>query len=101
VDMKQKTYASIDDNKDNMLELWQTMVNIECGPGCKEGVDEIGTMLADFFAKIGGINRIHKFANAGNMLVSEFGDCNKPFIILTGHMDTVFKYGTAAERPSK
>ena len=101
MDMKQKAHASIDDNKDSMLELWTSMVNIECGPGCKEGVDEIGTMLADFFAKIGGTNRIHKFADAGNMLVSEFGDCNKPFIILTGHMDTVFKYGTAAERPFK
>ena len=99
--MKQKAYASIDDNKDNMLKLWQTMVNIECGPGCKEGVDEIGIMLADFFTKLGGKCRFHEFAGAGNMLVSEFGDCSKPFIILTGHMDTVFKHGTAAERPFK
>ena len=53
-----------------MLKLWQTMVNIECGPGCKEGVDEIGSMLANFFTEIGGKNRIHKFADAGNMLVS-------------------------------
>lgn len=30
--------------------------------------------------------------------MAEYGDMTKPFIILTGHMDTVFAKGTAAER---
>lgn len=33
------------------------------------------------------------------MLVAEYGDASKPFIVLTGHMDTVFGDGTAAARP--
>ena len=99
--MKQKAYEVIDENQENMLKLWQTMVNTESGPGCKEGVDKVGSLLADFFASIGGKNRFHKFSEAGNMLISEFGDCSKPFIILTGHMDTVFKSGTTTERPFK
>ena len=33
------------------------------------------------------------------MLVAEYGDMSKPFIVLTGHMDTVFADGTAAKRP--
>lgn len=40
---------------------------------------------------MGGKTRIVEHANAGNAVVSEFGDCaNKPFIVLTGHLDTVF-----------
>lgn len=89
--MKQKAYEVIDENQENMLALWEKLVNIESGPGCKEGVDEVGSILADFFASIDGKNRFHKFSDAGNMLISEFGDCSKPFIILTGHNGYCFQ----------
>ena len=101
MDIKEKSFSIIDGDQAKMIELWQGLVNIECGPGCKKGIDEIGVMLAGFFDKLGGKSRFHQFELAGNMLVSEFGDCTQPFIILTGHMDTVFKDGTAAERPFK
>ena len=40
---------------------------------------------------MGGKTRIVEHENAGNAVVSEFGDCkNKPFVIFTGHLDTVF-----------
>ena len=33
------------------------------------------------------------------MLVAEYGNENQPFVVLTGHMDTVFADGTAEARP--
>lgn len=36
-----KTCAMIDAQHDAMLSLWEKLVNIDCEPGCKEGVDTI------------------------------------------------------------
>lgn len=33
------------------------------------------------------------------MLVAEYGDMSKPFVVITGHMDTVFHRGDSAARP--
>ncbi|MDD4085251.1 MAG: M20 family metallopeptidase [Acidaminococcaceae bacterium] len=101
MDTKMQAYEFIDKHRDGMLRLWEKMVNVDSGPGCKEGVDQVGRLLADCFAEFGGKNRFYEFKDAGNMLVSEFGNCSEPFIILTGHMDTVFKAGTVSERPFK
>lgn len=35
------------------------------------------------------------------MLVAEYGDMTKPFVIITGHMDTVFNKGAASTRAFK
>ena len=47
--------------------------------------------MADVLTAMGGKTRVVEHTNAGNAVVSEFGDCaNKPFIVITGHLDTVF-----------
>lgn len=65
----------------------------------KAGVDGVGRDVKDFLEKCGFKVWFHEYEKAGNMLVAEYGDASKPFIVLTGHMDTVFGDGTAAARP--
>ena len=38
---KNKILQQIDDEKENMLQLWQELVNVDCGSGNKAGVDFI------------------------------------------------------------
>ena len=87
--------------RENMLQLWQELVNIDCGPGCKDGVDAIAGKLEGVLQGMGFSARQIAFAQAGNALVASYGDCSKPFVLLIGHMDTVFRRGTVAQRSFK
>ncbi len=82
-----------------MMETWRFLVDRDCGPDNKEGVDRVGDDIAHFLRPLGFAVRFHDYEKAGNMLIAEYGDMTKPFVILTGHMDTVFAKGTAAARP--
>lgn len=94
-------FEKLDKEKPAMMETWRFLVDRDCGPDNKAGVDKVGEDIKNFLQPLGFKVRFHAYENAGNMLVAEYGDMTKPFIILTGHMDTVFAKGTAAERPFK
>lgn len=98
-EVRKNAWAAIDADHENMLQLWQEFVNVDCGTGNKAGVDSIGAKVEKILQGLGFKTRQVQFENAGNTLVGELGDMSKPFVIFTGHMDTVFKDGTAAERP--
>lgn len=85
--------------KKEMMKTWQFLVNRDCGSGNKAGVDQVGRDIKRILEPLGFKVRFHEYEKAGNMLVAEYGDMSKPFIVLTGHMDTVFADGTAAKRP--
>lgn len=97
--MKEKAWAAIDADHENMLQLWKELVNVDCGSANKAGVDSIANKLEPILQGLGFKTRQVQFEKAGNMLIGELGDMHKPFIALIGHMDTVFKDGTAKERP--
>ena len=82
-----------------MTETWRSLVDRDCGSDNKAGVDSVGQDVAAFLRPLGFSVRFHEYEKAGNMLVAEYGDMEKPFVVLTGHMDTVFADGTAAARP--
>ena len=89
--MKEKAFGYIDEHRDGMMKMWEELVMMDSGSGNKPGVDAIVAKVAGILEGMGGKTRIIEHENAGNMLVSEFGDCkNKPFVIFTGHLDTVF-----------
>lgn len=89
--MKENAFAFIDAHRNEMLKMWEELVNIDSGSDYKPGVDKVVAKVADILTAMGGKTRIVEHEKAGNAVVSEFGDCaNKPFIILTGHLDTVF-----------
>ena len=99
MNIQNMAYDAIDAYKSDMLNLWAELVNCDCGSMNKAGVDAVNAKISHFLTELGFKARQVQFEKAGNMLVAEYGDITKPFIILTGHMDTVFKNGTAAERP--
>ena len=92
-------FDKVDQNREAMVDTWKLLVDRDCGSGNKAGVDGVGRDVKDFLEKCGFKVWFHKYEKAGNMLVAEYGDASKPFIVLTGHMDTVFGDGTAAARP--
>lgn len=92
-------FSDIDRLEPDMMKTWQFLVDRDCGPDNKDGVDRVGKDVENFLTPLGFKVRFHTYEKAGNMLVADYGDMTKPFIILTGHMDTVFMKGTAAERP--
>lgn len=95
----EEIFQSIDQAKPAMMETWKSLVDRDCGSGNKAGVDSVGQDIRRFLEPLGFNVRFHEYEKAGNMLVAEYGNMTKPFVILTGHMDTVFADGTAAERP--
>lgn len=95
----EEIFQSIDQAKPAMMETWKSLVDRDCGSGNKAGVDSVGQDIRRFLEPLGFKVRFHEYEKAGNMLVAEYGDMTKPFVILTGHMDTVFADGTTAERP--
>ena len=89
--MKENAFAFIDAHRSEMLKMWEELVSIDSGSDYKPGVDKVVAKVADVLTAMGGKTRIVEHESAGNAVVSEFGDCaNKPFIVLTGHLDTVF-----------
>lgn len=100
----QKTLAELfkeaEKNQTAMKETWRMLVDRDCGSDNKAGVDSVGRDIQSFLEPLGFAVRFHEYEKAGNMLVAEYGDMTH-FVVLTGHMDTVFKDGTAAERPFK
>ena len=89
--MKEQAYAYIDAHRDAMMKVWEELVMIDSGSENKKGVDAAIAKVAGILEGMGGKTRIIEHENAGNAVISEFGDCaNKPFVIFTGHLDTVF-----------
>lgn len=85
--------------KPEMMKTWQFLVDRDCGSDNKAGVDKVGQDVRAFLEPLGFKVYFHEYEKAGNMLVAEYGDVSKPFVVLTGHMDTVFAEGTAKARP--
>lgn len=98
---KQKIWQQVDAEHDNMLKLWQELVNVDCGSSNKAGVDFIADKIEAILKTLGFATEQIAFEKAGNTLVGKLGDTSKDFIVLIGHMDTVFKDGTVSERPFK
>lgn len=97
--MKEKAFAFIDSKKEDMLALWEKLVNTESGSYDVEGVDKVADIVKKELEQAGAKARLVEFEKAGNMAVGEFAGGDKPAALLMGHMDTVFRAGEIKERP--
>jgi len=90
----------VDVNREEMVELWRNLVNIESGSYNKNGIDTIVNKLKNILEAENFSIDILDFKNAGATLIgkSKYGGNEKP-ICLTGHMDTVFKDGALEKNP--
>lgn len=83
-----------------MLELLQTVVNIDSGSYHKAGVDAVGDAFIRFFAERGLATRIEPHDTFGNAIHVRLDDSltNEKPVVLMGHRDTVFPKGEAGRR---
>jgi len=90
----------IDSKRDEILELWKEIVNLESFTGDKQSVNVVANRIQSEFVKEGfDVEQIDVGPN-GNTLVATLGmNRGKEPVIFSGHMDTVFKNGTFGENP--
>lgn len=90
----------IDSKRDEILELWKEIVNLESFTGNKQSVNVVANKIQSEFVKEGfDVEQIDVGPN-GNTLVATLGmNRGKEPVIFSGHMDTVFKNGTFGENP--
>ena len=99
--MKEKSFSFIDEKKDEIVALWEELVNMESGSYHVEGVDAVVDRMRQEIDKAGAKTKIIEYEKAGNMVVGEFAGEEKPGVIFLGHLDTVFPLGEVAARPFK
>ena len=76
------------------------LVSIDTGTGNDKGLAAVDALLEGELKSLGGtVERVTSTPMAGDNLVATFKGTGKGRILLIAHMDTVFKPGTAAERP--
>lgn len=99
MEAKEAAYQWIDDHRDDMVKLWKDMVTIDSGIGVKAGGMAMGNLCADILEKHGFAIRRVSYEQCGDTIIAERGDMTQPFVMLMGHMDTVFFAGEPERRP--
>ncbi|WP_242840831.1 M20 family metallopeptidase [Metaclostridioides mangenotii] len=90
----------IDSKKDEIIDLWKEIVNLESFTADKQSVNIVANRLKTEFVKEGFDVELIDVGPNGNTLVATLGlDRGKEPVIFSGHMDTVFKNGTFGENP--
>lgn len=90
---------NLKNTQSEMLKILENVVNIDSGSYDKKGVDSFGSYLQTLYSTIGFQTKIISNENLGNNLILKHQDAEGPEILVLAHMDTVFKKGTAKERP--
>ena len=96
----EKIRRYVDEHHDDMLALWEEMVNTESGSRQLEGVTTMQNIIRRELEAIGAKVRVLPVENAGGVLVAEWNsDSPKAPLLFIGHVDTVFKEGAVAANP--
>ncbi|AZE35265.1 Glutamate carboxypeptidase [Pseudomonas chlororaphis subsp. aureofaciens] len=75
-------------------------MNIDSGSGYEEGLNQVSDIAIAELEKLGAsIEKVPNGAAGGSHVLATLKGTGKARILLMAHMDTVFKEGTAAERP--
>src|SRR5262249_38347911 len=101
-DQSAKVVAWLGEQKQAMIDLLETLVNVDSGSYDKQGTDAAGQVLKDFVAARGiPVEAIpnETFGDALRASVAHPGGANTKPVVLMGHRDTVFPKGEAARRP--
>lgn len=83
----------------NILNLLETLVNIDSGSFHKKGVDTVGSILKEEYEKLGFRVMTISEENNGDQLYIQHMEAKDPEILIIAHMDTVFPVGTTKLRP--
>ncbi|BCK84393.1 MAG: M20 family metallopeptidase [Oscillospiraceae bacterium] len=91
----------IDSYYDNMVSTLETLVNIDSGADCPEGIKEVAANVGDHLKSIGfQVEYLDYPGIATHVLATRKGTApDARNVMIIGHLDTVFPKGTAAARP--
>lgn len=82
------------------LKLLERLVNIDSGSGYEAGLNQVSDIAIAELKKLGAsIEKVPNGAAGSSHVLATLKGTGKARILLMAHMDTVFKEGTAAERP--
>lgn len=92
--------ADSEQYKAEALKLLERLVNIDSGSGYEPGLTQVRDIAVDELKQLGFTIELvpDKAANSSHVIATLKGT-GKARILLMAHMDTVFKEGSAAERP--
>ncbi|WP_223471995.1 MULTISPECIES: M20/M25/M40 family metallo-hydrolase [unclassified Pseudomonas] len=95
----QQVLSDAEQYKGEALKLLERLVNIDSGSGYVPGLTQVGDIAIDELQKLGAT--IEKVPNSDGTqhILATLKGTGKAKILLMAHMDTVFKEGSAAERP--
>jgi glutamate carboxypeptidase len=86
----------------SFLITLKTLVNIDSGTGYGKGLMQVENIVIDRLKSIGTeVVTVDAKPNPGRNIIATVKGTGKGKILLLAHTDTVFKEGTAAERPFK
>ena len=89
----------IDSKQAEMLEFLKRLVNIDSGSYDKDGVDQVGDVLAEHLAALDFDVQRNTQKEYGDHVIGYKPGAGNQRILFIGHMDTVFPLGTAQKRP--
>ncbi|AVE04325.1 glutamate carboxypeptidase [Pseudomonas palleroniana] len=92
--------ADAEQSKAPALKLLERLVNIDSGSGYEPGLTQVRDIAVDELKQLGfSIELVPDKAANNSHVVAILKGTGKARILLMTHMDTVFKEGSAAERP--
>ncbi|WP_395608015.1 M20/M25/M40 family metallo-hydrolase [Pseudomonas sp. B22129] len=93
-------HADAEQYKGEALKLLERLVNIDSGSGYEPGLTQVRDIAVDELKQLGfSIELVPDKAANNSHVVATLKGTGKAKILLMAHMDTVFKEGSAAERP--
>ncbi len=88
--------------RSSYLTVLEKLVNIDSGTGDRSGLTKVEDLTIAQLRSLGAkVKTISATPSAGRNIVATFRGTGKGKILLLAHTDTVFKSGTAAQRPFK
>jgi glutamate carboxypeptidase len=86
--------------QEEIIQTIRQLVEIESPSDNKQAVDRLSSFLAGRFEKLGGHAKFHRVPNSGDHLQVDFPTESraKP-VLLLGHLDTVYPFGTLSTMP--
>lgn len=89
-----------EERRDQIVETIRQLVEVESPSDDKRAVDQLGSLLAGRFEKLGGHAKFHRTPNFGDHLQVDFpGKGGGKPVLLLGHLDTVYPLGTLSTMP--
>ena len=95
-------YGKAQKSQQNFLVILEKLVNIDSGTGDGKGLMQVENIVIDRLKSVGAnVRLVAAKPSAGRNIIATVKGTGKGKILLLAHTDTVFKEGTAAQRPFK